>query len=200
MKYPTLLLFGAPGTGKGTWGKVLGGVPGFHHLSSGDLFRSLNASSRIGALSMSYILRGELVPDDVTVDLWREHMDGLNQSGRFNPQKALLLLDGLPRNRRQAELLKDDLEVKLILSLVCSDRQVLLSRLRRRAAIEHRHDDTNEETIRRRFEVYEQQSADMLAWYPKSLIAEIDVVTSVVQILHQISSVLASRLVEGPPA
>ena len=71
-KYRTILLFGAPGSGKGTQGKILGSVPNFFHCACGDVFRSLKADSAIGQVFIEYSSRGELVPDGPTIDLWRE--------------------------------------------------------------------------------------------------------------------------------
>ncbi|MBZ0172936.1 MAG: nucleoside monophosphate kinase, partial [Phycisphaerales bacterium] len=71
--YQTVLLFGAPGVGKGTQGKILAQIPGFYHISTGDMFRTLDLHSEIGQEIMSYMSKGELVPDELTVKLWREN-------------------------------------------------------------------------------------------------------------------------------
>ena len=63
MRYKTILLFGAPGSGKGTQGKILGAIPGFFHTACGDIFRSLDLSSEMGRIAWEYSSRGELVPD-----------------------------------------------------------------------------------------------------------------------------------------
>jgi len=194
MKYKTLLLFGAPGAGKGTWGKMLGGMPGYCHVSSGDMFRGLDPESEIGKLCASYAAKGELVPDDVTVRLWEDHMKRLAESGGFEPEKDWLLLDGLPRNLDQAEMLDDHLDIKAILELNCPDEEVLVERLRKRALIEGRSDDADENTIRNRFKVYRDSTAQMLSHYPEELVLEIDVSVPVIAILHQISSALVDRL------
>ena len=73
-RYQTILLFGAPGSGKGTQGKVLGQIPGFYHLSCGEVFRTLNINSELGKIFYEYSSRGELVPDDVTVNMWKENI------------------------------------------------------------------------------------------------------------------------------
>ena len=67
-RYKTVLLFGAPGAGKGTQGKILGKVPGFYHLACGDVFRSLDMGSELGSKFMEYSSRGELVPDALTIE------------------------------------------------------------------------------------------------------------------------------------
>ena len=69
MRYRTILLFGAPGSGKGTQGKILGNIPGFHHSSSGDIFRTLDLQSEMGRTFWQFSSQGKLVPDEFTVKL-----------------------------------------------------------------------------------------------------------------------------------
>ena len=69
--FRTILLFGAPGSGKGTQGKILGQIPGFFHLSCGDVFRALQPESDLGRMFLEYSSRGQLVPNDLTVKLWQ---------------------------------------------------------------------------------------------------------------------------------
>src|SRR5437762_5862299 len=111
MKYRTVLLFGAPGAGKGTQGKILGTIPNLFHCACGDVFRSLKTDSPIGKVFLEYSSRGELVPDEQTIDLWREFIDNSTKTGRFQPSQDTLVLDGIPRNEHQAEMLKDTLNV-----------------------------------------------------------------------------------------
>src|SRR5688572_32336067 len=85
MKYRTILLFGAPGAGKGTQGKILGTIPKFFHCACGDVFRSLKTDSAIGKTFLEYSSRGELVPDQPTVELWRYFIEGTTRTGRFHP-------------------------------------------------------------------------------------------------------------------
>src|SRR5262245_38139006 len=73
-RFQTVLLFGAPGAGKGTQGRILGAIPGFFHLSCGEVFRSLDMTSDLGRKFLHYSQRGELVPDDITVRMWQENM------------------------------------------------------------------------------------------------------------------------------
>ena len=77
--YKTVLLCGAPGAGKGTQGKILGSIPGFFHLSCGDVFRTININSELGQKICEYTARGDLVPDDITVELWHRAIS--NQGG-----------------------------------------------------------------------------------------------------------------------
>ncbi|NBS88301.1 MAG: hypothetical protein EBS60_09545, partial [Verrucomicrobia bacterium] len=74
MRWRAILLFGAPGSGKGTQGKVLGTIPAFCHISCGDVFRGMDLRTQVGQAFLKYSSAGKLVPDEVTVDLWRQHM------------------------------------------------------------------------------------------------------------------------------
>ena len=109
MKYRTILLFGAPGSGKGTQGKVLGTVPSFFHCACGEVFRSLRPDSPLGKIFIAYSSRGRLVPDAPTVELWRQYIDASTKTGRFRPAEDTLVLDGIPRNVAQAGMLSDAL-------------------------------------------------------------------------------------------
>ena len=75
-RVPTVLLFGAPGVGKGTQGAILGQIPGFYHLSCGDVFRSLNINSEEGREIYQFSSRGQLVPDELTVRIWTKALHG----------------------------------------------------------------------------------------------------------------------------
>src|ERR1700722_7230273 len=98
MKYRTILLLGAPGAGKGTQGKILGTIPNFFHCACGDVFRNLTTDSSIGRVFIKYSSRGELVPDQPTIELWSEFIDNCKRAGRFHPEHDTLVLDGIPRN------------------------------------------------------------------------------------------------------
>ena len=103
-RFRTFLILGAPGSGKGTQGKVLGSIPRFHHLACGDVFRSLDTRTVLGQKFVEYSSRGELVPDDVTVALWRANIKQRVDGHQFKPEIDFLVLDGIPRNMEQAKL------------------------------------------------------------------------------------------------
>jgi adenylate kinase len=174
MKYRTLLLFGAPGAGKGTQGKILGTIPNFFHCACGDVFRSLKTDSKIGATFLQYSSRGELVPDQPTVDLWRYFIDGSTKTGRFHPDQDTLVLDGIPRNVHQAEMLKDTLDVVAMFYLRCTHEDELVERLQKRALKENRLDDANIDVIRNRLKTYERESKPVLNFYGKNLLHRIN--------------------------
>jgi adenylate kinase len=158
------------------------------------MFRHLNVESDLGKRIMETIRRGELVPDDIAFDLWQQHLNNATLIGSFHPPKDFLVLDGFPRTPPQAEMLKAVAVVKVILQLDCEDREILVERLHKRAVLEGRHDDANETIIRRRFEVYDRDTAKTLAHFPDDLIEFIDVSVAPVQILAAISQVLTRRL------
>lgn len=190
MKYKSILLFGAPGSGKGTQGKILGSIPGFFHSSSGEIFRSLDLRSEMGRLVWEYTSKGMLVPDDVTIKLWKQHMEGLAMINQFHPESEVLVLDGIPRNTRQAELLQREIDVLKIIYLRCADLNKMIERLRRRALKENRIDDANENVIRRRLEIYEKETRPVLDFYSPEKIVKVDALNSQISVLNEIVKVL----------
>lgn len=189
--YQTILLFGPPGVGKGTQGQILARIPGFFHSSTGDIFRNLDIESEIGQIFYRYSSRGELVPDDVTVRIWSQNVYAASILGLFKPKQDLLVLDGLPRNPSQAKLLYKYIKVLRVINLVCRDKQALFERMKKRAMKSNRVDDAREDVIRRRFEVYENETRPVLECYDESLITEVDAMGSPATVLAQILSVVA---------
>ena len=174
MKYRTILLFGAPGAGKGTQGKILGSIPNYFHCACGDVFRSLSATSPLGRSFIEYSSRGQLVPDEPTVQLWREYVDNQVRAGRFQPDSDTLVLDGIPRNVHQAEMLSGTLNVRAIFYLHCKKFDAMVERLQRRALKENRLDDANLNVISDRLKTYEKETKPVLNYYGKNLVHQID--------------------------
>src|SRR5258708_4485563 len=116
-KYRTILLFGMPGSGKGTQGMVLEQLPGFLHISMGDVFRKIPRYGRFGKEIAQYTSQGALVPDDLTVRIWENHIKVLEMQELFLPDEHTLVLDGLPRNYEQAKRLDSILDVVQIFYL-----------------------------------------------------------------------------------
>jgi adenylate kinase len=197
VKFQTILLFGSPGSGKGTQGKILGQIPGYFHCACGDVFRSLDLQSELGKIFLRYSSKGELVPDEFTVKLWKSAITSMVQAKRFNPENNVLVLDGIPRNVQQAKILSDQLDVQKLFYLTCRDRSKLVERLKRRALRENRLDDANEETICHRLEVYEQESRPVLDYYGKKLTAEIDATQPPLFVLRTILNELQPEPVQG---
>jgi len=185
-KYRTILIFGAPGSGKGTQGKVLGTLPGFFHLSCGDVFRTLNPKSELGTIFLQYSSQGKLVPDNFTIRLWLEHVHHLMHAHQFRPDEEILILDGIPRNAHQAELMEEYIDVIRLVYLEARDEEQMVARLRRRALHENRLDDANEEVIRRRFREYEAESRPVLDFYPQERIYKVDAGATPLEVLQEI--------------
>ncbi len=170
MKY--IVLMGAPGAGKGTQAKLLEKRLGLPQISTGELFRqNFSKQTELGKLAKTYIDKGELVPDDVTVAMVRER---LSQSDCANG----CILDGFPRTLAQAAAL-DKLLAEFnsqinVVPYIRVDGDVLVDRLVKRAEIEGRTDD-NLETIQNRMRVYFEQTAPLLDYYrTKGLLVEVD--------------------------
>ena len=191
MKYKTILLFGAPGAGKGTQGKILSTIPHFYHCACGDVFRNLRIDNELGRIFIEYSSRGELVPDEATIRLWKQSISGSQSLGQFNPEKDTLVLDGIPRNVHQAEMLKDSLDVRAVFYLTCSDFNKLVERLQRRALRENRLDDANLAVIRTRLETYDRETKPVLEFYGKELVHTIDSTQTPVNVLRDILRTIA---------
>lgn len=191
MKYKTILLFGAPGAGKGTQGKILGTIPNFFHCACGDVFRNLRIDNELGRTFLSYSSRGELVPDEATIKLWRQSIQGSQSLGHFNPDKDTLVLDGIPRSVKQAEMVSDALDVKAVFYLTCSDFNKLVERLQRRALRENRLDDANLSIIRTRLETYDKETKPVLDFYGKELVHTIDSTQTPINVLRDILRIIA---------
>jgi adenylate kinase len=185
-RFPTVLLFGAPGIGKGTQGRILGQIPGFHHLSSGDMFRSFDEDSPVRDEIRRYTSRGELVPDELTVRIWKKWLDRQVCDSLYNPQSQIMLLDGIPRSVKQCDLLQDCIDVLQVVYLLCPNEDLLVQRIRGRALEENRIDDADENVIRRRFDVYRQASAPLLKYYDNGIVSEIDPMGTPAEVLHRI--------------
>ena len=173
MKYRTILMFGAPGSGKGTHGRNLGVIPGFFHCACGDVFRSLRPDSPLGKIFLEYSSRGELVPDQPAIELWRQFIDSSTKIGRFHPGEDTLVLDGIPRSVPQAEMLSDTLEVVAMFYLT-SSRENLVARMQRRAIKDNRLDDANLDVIRQRLKIYEKETKPVINFYGKKLVHRIN--------------------------
>lgn len=185
-RFRSVMLFGPPGVGKGTQGGILGTIPGFFHLSVGDVFRSIDIGSPEGQEVCKYSSDGQLVPDELSIKIWKKALNAYVALSRYKPREDLLVLDGMPRNPNQAELVNDHLEIQVVIHLQCSDEEEMVHRIRRRAIRENRADDANEDVIRRRFQVYREQSAPLLSCFPDDMIATIDANGSPAEVLQEV--------------
>lgn len=190
-RYKSVLLFGAPGVGKGTQGKILGSVPGFFHLSTGDMFRSVDPLSEMGKVFREYSIRGELVPDSVTIEMWRQYVLSLRATNRFKPYAELLVLDGVPRNLAQARLMDEHIDALHVVHLDCSNDAEMIERLKKRALREKRADDAKEEVIRRRLVIYREETRPLLEFYPKDHVTMVNALGTPAEVLAGVLKVLA---------
>jgi len=193
LKYRSILLFGAPGVGKGTQGKILGSIPNFYHCACGDVFRNLRADSPLGRLFIEYSGRGQLVPDEPTIELWRHFIENNTKIGRFHPDTDTLVLDGIPRNVAQAKILKNTLNVSAVFYMRSSDEEKLVARIQRRAVKENRLDDANLNVIRDRLHVYESETKPVLKFYGRSLVHNINADQSPAKVLVDILRHVAKK-------
>ena len=185
-RYQTVLLFGAPGSGKGTQGKALGSVPRFFHCACGDVFRSLDTRTELGQAFLDYSSRGELVPAELTIQLWKVQIENAVEAHRFKPDLDYLVLDGIPRSVEQARAMKPLIEVKKVFHLTCPNRQELVVRLKKRALKDNRLDDANESVIRTRLDTYEAESKPVLEYYGPDLVQTIDATQAPAKVLLEI--------------
>lgn len=159
-----LVLFGPPGAGKGTQSIRIAGQYHLAHISTGDIFRSeIKNETPLGLKVRSIIEKGELVPDELLIDLLRTAMNRHTELNGF-------IFDGFPRTLRQAadldDLLKETGEkVTLTLALEVDDQE-LMTRLLNRARIEGRKDDT-EQVIANRLKVYQTQTSPLIEYYKR---------------------------------
>ena len=191
MKYRTILLFGAPGSGKGTQGKILGSVPNLFHFACGDAFRNLRIEDPMGRLFIEFSSKGQLVPDEPTIALWAKNIKASTLDGEFNAAHDTLVLDGIPRNVNQARMLSDTLDVKAVFFLSCSDQSKMIERLQRRALRENRLDDANLEVIKKRLDTYERETKAVLDFYGPGLVHTIDATQAPINVLREILDIIA---------
>jgi adenylate kinase len=194
--FRSVLIFGPPGSGKGTLGKFLSIAGDHFHLSSGDIFRGLSPESPTGQVYYNYAGKGLLIPDEVTLQVWKNFVHGLIETNRYFPSKQLLLLDGIPRTLQQAKLLEKQIHVEAIIVLEMKNSEELVRRLHRRALIEKRHDDMDKEILRTRMEIYTRETVKVLEHYPASLIYRFNAEQKPLEVTRDVLSKVCDILVK----
>ena len=206
-----IVLLGPPGVGKGTQAKILSEQTGLAHISSGDLFReNLKNQTELGKLAQTYMTKGELVPDDVTIAMIRERLSR-------SDCKEGAILDGFPRTPAQADaletMLKDFNGHVDVVPFVTADANVLIERLGGRWTCRanghifneksnppknekvcdfdgselYQRDDDKEETVKRRIEVYFDQTSPLISYYrDHGKLVEIDGTQSIDQVTQDL--------------
>src|SRR6185295_6583032 len=104
-RYRSIILFGMPGSGKGTQGAVLGQLPNLVHISIGDIFRKIPRTGKFGGEIEQYTSQGQMVPDDLTVRIFERHLNILEMQELLLAEQHTLVLGGLPRSYAQADRL-----------------------------------------------------------------------------------------------
>jgi len=181
-----VLLFGPPGAGKGTIGSMICAAGNHFHLSSGQFFRRLSPESDSGKLFHEYSSRGELLPDEITISIWKRYTQGLIDTNRFFPRQQLLLLDGLPRTPQQVDLIAESVDVLHIIALQVQDPGVLQRRIARRAQIEKRLDDADPEVFRKRYEEYRAKTLKVVERYPSEIIKYYSAQQTPIEVLRDV--------------
>ena len=192
IKRPAFLILGAPGSGKGTQGKILGSIPRFFHCACGDVFRSLDTRTPLGQRFVHYSSRGELVPDELTIELWKAQVDNWRESHVYKPDIDFLVLDGIPTNVPQAEMISEFLEIHQVFHLSCPNREELARRMRKRALKDNRIDDASDRVIQQRIATYEAETKPILEYYSPALVTDIDATHPPVKVLNDIISKVVS--------
>ncbi len=184
-----LVIMGPQGSGKGTQAALLAERLGVVTISTGDIFRKHMADGDdLGELAHSYTARGELVPDEVTNQMVRRRLAEPDVAHGF-------ILDGYPRNCFQLDELDDMLAergTRLDAAIeLTADRDELMARMKHRAEIEHREDDT-EEAIARRLDIYAEQTAPLTASYgARGLLVTVDGIGEIDEVAERVAAALA---------
>ncbi|HEX8563226.1 MAG TPA: adenylate kinase [Flavobacterium sp.] len=158
-----IVLFGKPGAGKGTQAEFLKERYNLTHISTGDVFRyNLKNNTELGQLAKSYMDKGGLVPDEVTIKMLQDEVEK-------NPDTSGFLFDGFPRTIAQAQALDTFLEsrnmnIAATIALEAND-EILVKRLLERGKTSGRADDQDEDKIRNRYQEYNEKTAPLMDYY-----------------------------------
>lgn len=184
-----IVLFGKPGAGKGTQAEFLKDKYNLVHLSTGDIFRfNIKNDTELGRLAKTFMDKGDLVPDEVTIKMLQSEVDK-------NPQAAGFLFDGFPRTIAQAEALDAFLaskeeEITATVALEAND-EILVQRLLERGKTSGRPDDQDEEKIRNRYQEYNEKTAPLMDYYKaQSKFYAVDGIGSIQEVTERLSVVL----------
>ena len=158
-----LILFGKPGSGKGTQAEFVKNKYGLVHISTGDVFRyNISKQTELGLLAKSYMEKGDLVPDNVTIKM-------LEAEVNKSPNANGFIFDGFPRTTHQAEILDDflkkkDLSITMTIALEVDDA-ILIERLINRGKESGRIDDQDKSKIKNRFDEYNNKTSQLIEYY-----------------------------------
>ena len=186
-----LVLFGKPGAGKGTQAEFLKEKYNLKHISTGDVFRyNIKNGTELGTLAKSYMDKGDLVPDEVTIKMLQEEVEK-------NPDADGFIFDGFPRTAAQAEALDNfleskDMKIDATIALEAND-EILIERLLERGKVSGRSDDQDVDKIRNRFEEYNVKTAPVKEFYEKhNKFYSVDGIGSISEITERLTKVIES--------
>ena len=184
-----IVLFGKPGAGKGTQAEFLKEKYNLIHLSTGDIFRfNIKNNTKLGLLAKTFMDKGDLVPDEVTIQMLENEVDQ-------NPEAKGFLFDGFPRTLTQASALDAFLktknqEITATIALEADD-EILVQRLLERGKTSGRPDDQDEEKIRNRYQEYNEKTAPLIGYYKnQNKFYAVDGIGTVEQITERLTSVI----------
>jgi len=184
-----IVLFGKPGAGKGTQAEFLKEKYNLTHLSTGDIFRyNIKNETELGQLAKTYMDKGDLVPDEVTIQMLQSEVEK-------NPDSAGFLFDGFPRTIAQAEALDAFLaskgeSIRATVALEADD-EILVARLLERGKTSGRPDDQDEEKIRNRYQEYNEKTAPLMTYYQaQGKFYAVDGIGSIAEVTARLSAVL----------
>ena len=186
-----ILIFGPPGCGKGTQSEFLVSKYNLKHLSTGDIFRdNIKNETSLGLEAKSFIEKGQLVPDSVTIGMLNKEMMNINNLNGF-------LFDGFPRTIKQAQsldqlLLKLNQEISLMICIEVPESE-LIKRLLIRGESSDRKDDQNKEIITNRIEIYKEQTEILKDYYlTQNKFYSVDGTSSIQEVKEKIFSLIDS--------
>lgn len=186
-----IILFGPPGAGKGTQANFLKEKYNLVHISTGDVFRfNIKNETELGNLAKSFMAKGKLVPDEITIDMLSNEVDKNCDANGF-------IFDGFPRTEAQAEALghlMDDKDTKIHAMVALEvDDEILVKRVLERGKTSGRADDAEESIIRNRIKVYYNETAILKEYYDKKdMYYGVDGVGSIEEITERLSKVIDS--------
>ena len=160
-----LILFGPPGSGKGTQAAKIIEKYALVHISTGDLFRyEMSNDTPLGQQAKAFMAKGELVPDSVTIGMLRNKVEA-------HPDAKGFIFDGFPRTITQAQALdgllsEKDASIHALIALQVEDSEIV-ERIKKRGATSGRTDDTNESIVRNRIEVYKSETTPVFDYYAR---------------------------------
>ena len=187
-KMINIVLFGKPGAGKGTQAEFLKEKYNLTHLSTGDIFRyNIKNNTELGQLAKTYMDKGDLVPDSVTIQMLQSEVEK-------NPDSDGFLFDGFPRTIAQAEALDAFLKSKnqKITATVAleADDNILVARLLERGKTSGRPDDQDEEKIRNRYQEYNEKTAPLIDYYKaQGKFHAVDGIGSIAEVTERLNNV-----------